>query len=309
MEIKNIENNLKERVLNIKSAPYFDNSKVETLLNSKLNTEKSEIKENELYLFLLGMARRVKNKGGGNSQLYKNVFQPAPLKEFALNLYKKSKINKIMGYQIKIPAPITRFTPIENPAHPGHAVALILNPFEKKIIYHDSCGIGMAKELQDILNIVLIGWEIVVNKHKSQFNEKEDASCSILSLLNAYYAIKHELNEKIDNDLDFSNYSSPDFKTDMQSEKFREYLWTHLKKELIQEELLEMQKSKQITDVPKKVLFRIIKTTLLPEIDKDYELYLDPEYDDFLAEIRTEIQKIEVENNMLTIKKNNIRND
>lgn len=306
MTRKEIEKYLKARVLNIKTSPYFDNKKVENLLNSKLDKTKAEILENDLYPFLPS-SRKVKDH-----DLRKNVYMEESLKEFAIDLYKKSKTKKIIGYQLKISAPITRFTSSELPAHPGHGVSLVLNPIKKRVIYHDSCGVDMAKEIRDILSIIFDGWDIITNYDKIQFNEKNDNSCSILSLLNSYYKIQNELGTPIDKELDFTKFSSSDFTKDHRSEKFRQFLWDSLKEELINDEIkkIEAEKAKN-EEKNSKMRFSMAKTKFPPEIDKDYELHLSENYQKLLSDIKVEIQKLKTneQNQTKQIIKDNISKD
>lgn len=215
-----------------------------------------------------------------NQNLQKSFFNKAALEGVIVKIGNSLKNKKIIGYQITIPRPLTKKVPVEAMAH-GHAVALVTNSIKKRIIYHDSTGFDIPQELKIIFDKCFKDYTVVDYHDKSQFTEKNDGSCSYLSMLNIYYRILDELGRKPDKDLDFSAFAGTDFQTDTRSEKLREYIWKELKDELIQSELKKIKQEKEVSKPKQKLkIFSFGKSTFVPpELeDPDYELYKDPEF-------------------------------
>ena len=278
----------KRKIMDISSTTSYDN--VEMLLMDlfldKINNPAVDIDISADNL--LEIQKKVKN-----TENYKSFFDKDKLEKFMHRFYKASKDKRIVGFQISIPRPLSRTSVIAG----THAVALIINPIKKRIIYHDSTGFDMPQELKMIFDKCFKDYTVVDYHDKSQFTEKGDGSCSYLSMLNIYYRIMDELGRKPDKDLDFSAFAGADFRTDTRSEKLREYIWKELKGELLETEIKRMKTEKeQSTSTDKKPVFSFGKVANKASAldDPNYELYKDPEFKTWLDNLS---KSLALENN------------
>ena len=278
--LKTAAETAKRNIMNIEKAIYWIGPQIIELFLKKINNSKVDIKQT--HNTQLWISRSVKNQN-----VKKSVFNKEGLEKLILEINNDLKDGKIIGYQIEIPRPLTKIIPISDFPN-GHAVALVINPIKKRIIYHDSTGFGIPQELKIIFNKCFKNYTIVDYHDKSQFTEKKDNSCSYLSLLNIYYRILDELDKQPDTELDFSAFAGKDYKSDTRSEKFREYLWKNFEGILLQTELNNIkEKQKEFEPKNQKTVFSFEKTTPPPaELDdQDYELYKDPKFESWVENL------------------------
>lgn len=276
--LKTAAETAKRNIMNIEKAIYWIGPQIIELFLKKINNSKVDIKQT--YNTQLWISRSVKNQN-----VRKSVFNKEGLEKLILEINNDLKDGKIIGYQIEIPRPLTKIIPISDAPH-GHAVALVINPIKKRIIYHDSTGFSIPQELKIIFNKCFKNYTIVDYHDKSQFTEKKDNSCSYLSLLNIYYRILDELDKQPDTELDFSAFAGKDYKSDTRSEKFREYLWKNFEGILLQTELNNIkEKQKEFEPKNQKTVFSFGKPTPAELDDQDYELYKDPKFESWVENL------------------------
>ena len=278
--LKTAAETAKKNIMNIEKTIYWMEPQIIELFLKKINNSKVNIKlPSGIRLWL---PRSVKNQN-----IQKSIFNKEGLEELILEINNDLKDGKIIGYQIEIPRPLTKIIPISDVPPEGHAVALVINPIKKRIIYHDSTGFGIPQELKIIFNKCFKNYTVVDYHDKSQFTEKSDGSCSYLSLLNIYYRILDELDKQPDTELDFSAFAGKDYKSDTRSEKFREYLWKKFEGILLQTELNKMKaKQKESEQKNQKIVLSLGKKIKPAELDdQDYELYKDPEFEPWVENL------------------------
>lgn len=271
----------KREIMNLNSTGAIDLDTLKKLFITKIDNSNTDIKISEAddYLF----DKHVQIIGTND---YKSIFNKDKLESFIYELHKDSRGKKIIGYQLIIPRPTSR-TAVKIGSH---AVALVLNPIKKRIIYHDSTGFDIPQELKIIFNKCFKDYTVIDYHDKSQFSEeKNDGSCRYLSLLNIYYRILDELDKQPDTELDFSAFAGKDYKSDTRSEKFREYLWKEFKDELLVKELNRIKKEEQdkkFEQKPHKQFVFVKSATPEPVIESsDYQLYLDPKFESWVENL------------------------
>jgi hypothetical protein len=271
--LKTAAETAKRNITNIENTTYSIEPQIIELFLKKINNSKVDIK-------LTGNSRLWLARSVKNQNVKKSVFNKEGIEKFILEINNDLKDGKIIGYQIDIPRPLTKIIPISDAPH-GHAVALVINPIKKRIIYHDSTGFDIPQELKIVFDKCFKDYAVVDYHDKSQFTEKHDNSCSYLSLLNIYYRILDELDKQPDTELDFSAFAGKDYKSDTRSENFREYLWKNFEGILLQTELNNIkEKQKEFEQKNQKTVLSFGKKITPAELDdQDYELYKDPEFE------------------------------
>lgn len=270
--LKTAAETAKRNIMNIETTYSIEPQIIELFLK-KINNSQVDIK-------LTGNSRLWLARSVKNQNVKKSVFNKEGIEKFILEINNDLKDRKIIGYQIDIPRPLTKIIPISDVPN-GHAVALVINPIKKRIIYHDSTGFDIPQELKIVFDKCFKDYTVVDYHDKSQFTEKHDNSCSYLSLLNIYYRILDELDKQPDTELDFSAFAGKDYKSDTRSEKFREYLWKNFEGILLQTELNNIkEKQKEFEQKNQKTVLSFGKKITPAELDdQDYELYKDPEFE------------------------------
>ncbi len=277
--LKTATETAKRNIMNIKNTTYDIEPQIIKLFLEKINNSKVDIK-------LTGNSRLWLARSVKNQNIQKSIFNKEGLEELILKINNDLKDGKIIGYQIDIPRPLTKIIPISD-GPLGHAVALVINPIKKRIIYHDSTGFDIPQELKIVFDKCFKDYTVVDYHDKSQFTEKHDGSCSYLSLLNIYYRILDELDKQPDTELDFSAFAGKDYKSDTRSEKFREYLWKNFKGILLQTELNNIkEKQKESEQKNQKTVLSFGKKITPAELDdQDYELYKDPKFESWVENL------------------------
>lgn len=272
-KLNSLPDTVKSKIMDISTT---DNYYIEPILKEifldKINDKNTDIQL--LTYDSLSIDGKIKN-----TNTMKSFFDKNRLKNFIHRFYEASKGKKIIGFQISIPRPLSRTSVIAG----THAVALVINPIKKRIIYQDSTGFDMPQEFKIIFDKCFADYTVIDYHDKNQFTEKNDGSCSYLSMLNIYYRIMDELGRKPDKDLDFTAFAGKDFQTDTRSEKLREYIWKELKDKLLSIELANLKKVSKQQPIPteKKSTFSFGKSTFVQPVleDSNYELYKDPEFE------------------------------
>lgn len=80
----------------------------------------------------------------------------------------------------------------------NHAVALMVDKKNKEILYQDSYGIDMRKELHDFFKTLFPDYKIGYNTQIQQYKNKNDSSCSLLAdynLLDMWYRKSDQLDK------------------------------------------------------------------------------------------------------------------
>jgi hypothetical protein len=183
----------------------------------------------------------------------------------------------------------------------SHAVALLVDTKNKKILYHDSYGQDLRKDIKDLLLGIFPGYFWEYKEKQTQFEGKTDNSCDMLS----EYNLRDMLNQY---------QGLPEKYQTMTSEQLREHACGLLQD--IQEEKISDNnlKAKKLSFGSKAIKTHQTEQELSEHKQKvkkafEYKLYNEPNYSEIMKDIISDVLKdFESYRSNLMIKNNLIVN-